>query len=197
MTDTTTQAAAQTTNTPAAPGVEGTGAQAQQTADLDSILAEFDQSTKPAPAPAPAQAAAPPQVVDVEARKELAEMKFQQEIKPVLQRVRGDIPKEALSDEEIQDLLDGRARREPRLKQAWIDRATNPAAWSKVEKALQQELQKKFSKLPDPGATEDREAVTAAVRGASSKSAPDEKPPSWGSMTEGEFLQERRARYGF
>ena len=193
MTDATTQPAAQTTEAPAQPAVEATGAQPVQTADLDTILAEFDHGTKSAPAPEPKPAAdVPPDVVKrlAEVETKLAEKDFKEAITPVLERIRGDIPKEVLGNDEIQDLIDGRARRDPRLQQAWINRAQNPGAWNKIEKALGQELSKKFSKLPDPEATEVREAVTAAVRGASTK-APAEKAPNYGAMTDAEFQREK------
>lgn len=188
MTDATTQSAAQPTEVPAQPAAEVTGAQPTQPADLDSILAEFDQSAKPAPAPETKPATAPTPVVDNEARQELAALKFQLEIKPVLERIRGDIPKDRFTDDEVQDLIDGRARRDPRLQQAWLNRASNPAAWNKIEKALGQEMSKKFTKLPDPDATEDRAAVTAAVRGASQK-APAESAPNYGAMNDAEFAK--------
>lgn len=199
MTDDVTQPVAQTTEAPVQPGVEATGAQTTtQPADLDTILAEFDQGTKAAPAPEPKPVAeVAPDVVrrlaDVE--KVLAERDFKEAITPVLERIRGEIPKEVLANEEIQDLIDGRARRDARLQQAWINRASNPGAWNKIEKALSQELSKKFSKLPDTEATETREAVTAAVRGASHK-APAETAPNYGAMNDAEF-QKEKARLGF
>jgi len=198
--DVNTQTAATTTETPATPAVEGNGAQAPQTADLDSLLAEFSQATdKPAPAPAqqPAQAVAP----DVAKRLEqlettLAKRDSEDALKPVIEAIRGELPKDVLSNEEVLDLIDGRAKRDPRIQNAWLNRASNPAAWKKIEKALGQELSKKFSKLPDPNATEDREAVTAAVRGASQK-APEGKAPDFTKMTDGEFRKAREELYGY
>lgn len=189
-----TQTAAQPTEAPASPGAEVTGAQVDTAADLDSLLSSFDTETqKPATAPEP-KPAAQSTVVDLEARKELAALKFEREFKPVLAAVRGDIPAEVLSDEELTDLIDGRAKRDTRLQNAWNNRANNPKAWSGVQKALSAEIAKKFSKLPDPDATEDRAAVTAAVRGAS-QAAPREAAPNYGAMTDAEF-QKEKARLG-
>lgn len=192
-----TQAAVTTTETPATPAVEGTNAQAPA-ADLESILAEFDQGTKAAPQPAPqqpAQAVPPDALKRIELlEKTLAEKDSQDALKPVIEAIRGELPKDVLSNEEVLDLIDGRAKRDPRIQRAWMDRANNPGAWSKIQKGLAKELSKKFSKLPDPNATEDREAVTAAVRGASGK-APEEKAPNYGAMTQAEFNAEK-ARLG-
>lgn len=192
-----TQSAAQTTEVPAQPAAEATGAQATQTADLDTILSEFRTATETAPVPEqkPVAEVAPDVVARVrQLETTLAERDFKEAITPVIKRIRGDIPEDVLADDEVQDLVDGRAKRDPRLQQAWLNRASNPGAWSKIEKALNQELAKKFSKLPDPDATEDRAAVTAAVRGASQK-APAETPPNYGAMTDAEFAQ-AKARLG-
>lgn len=196
-----TQTAATTTETPALPGAEETSAQSQAT-DLDSLLNEFQEKTaksdtSPAPKPQPTADVSPDVTRRVELlEKTLADERSAQALKPVIEKIRGDIPREILSDEEVLDLIDGRARRDTRLQRAWLNRANDPNAWNKIEKALGSELSKKFSKLPDPDATGDREAVTAAVRGASHK-APEDKDPNWSNMTDGELLQERKKRYGF
>lgn len=195
MTDELNTQAVASTETPAAPVVEGNGAQAPT--DYDSVMAEFDQinrkSDTPSPAPAAQQpaAAVPPDALKriEQLERSLAEQKTAQDIKPVISNIRGDIPENVLSNEEVLDLIDGRARRDPRLQKAWLEREANPGTWKKIEKALGQELSKKFSKLPDPNATEDREAVTAAVRGASSR-APEGKVPEYGSMNNNEFRSE-------
>jgi hypothetical protein len=54
----------------------------------------------------------------------------------------------------------------------------------------------KFSKLPDKAATEDRAAVTAAVRGASTK-APEGKAPSYGKMSDAEYNKDVEQKFGF
>lgn len=165
--------------------------------DLDGLLSEFTEQTKPTTQPqTEPQKPAPTQVVDVEARKELAELKFEKEWKPVLTRIRGDIPSDVISDEELTDLMNGRAARDPRLKNAWENRASNPAAWGKLEKALNGEISKKFQKLPDPNTTEDVEAVTAAVRGASNK-APPAQAPKFGSMSNAEYRKYVKENHGY
>lgn len=165
--------------------------------DLDGLLNEFDTQTKPATQPQPEPAKpAPTEVVDTEARRELAEWKFEREIQPVVKTIRGDIPQEVFSDNEIRWWLDGQAKEDPRLQQAWLNRKANPAAWSKVEKAISAKLAKKFHKLPDPNATEDVEAVTAAVRGAS-RTAPADPPPKFGSMSNAEYRKTVKEKYGY
>ena len=183
------------TEAQAKPVAEATTAQ-DKGFDLDGLLSEFTEQTKPVTQPQPKPQATATPVVDVEARKELAELKFEKEWKPVLTRIRGDIPSEVMSDEELTDLMNGRASRDPRLKNAWENRASNPAAWNKVEKALNAELIKKFQKLPDPNATEDVAAVTAAVRGAS-KQAPPAQAPKFGGMSNAEYRKYVKENHGY
>jgi hypothetical protein len=49
--------------------------------------------------------------------------------------------------------------------------------------------------MPDPSATLDREAVTAAMRSAS-KVVPEAKPPSYGRLSDAEFQKEKQRLFG-
>lgn len=194
-----TQAVVDEAKTSAKPDVKADNAQDKGGDDLDTLLDQFKQEQ---PEPEAKPKTEPEQKLDTGAvkrletlEKTLAEERFQRSIQPVLKRVRGDIPAEVLGDDEILDLLDGRAKRDPRLQQAWLNRDKNPAAWSKIEQNLGRELSKKFSKLPDQGATDDREAVAAAVRGASTK-APEGKPPDFSKMSDNQFQAEKEKMFG-
>lgn len=194
MTDTNTQAPVDETNATAAPVAEASNA-AGDASDLESILKEFETQTKPEP-----KLEQKPQAstqVDNDLRREVAELKFKMEFEPVLNKIRGDIPKDVISDEELTDLVDGRAKRDPKLQNAWLNRSSNPAAWSKVEKALHADLSKKFQPRVDKNATEDREVVAAAVRAASTTKASDEKPPDLSRMSNGEYRQWVMSNHGY
>jgi hypothetical protein len=54
-----------------------------------------------------------------------------------------------------------------------------------------QALYKAAQSFPDKDATEDRMAVSAAVRGTST-TAPAETPPNYGAMTDAEFEAEKK-----
>jgi hypothetical protein len=54
---------------------------------------------------------------------------------------------------------------------------------------------KKFSKMPDKQATEDRETVAAAVRGASTR-APEGKAPNFAAMSDNDFQAEKDKLFG-
>lgn len=187
MTDPNTQAVATEAEAQVTPAAEATSAQ-NTTPDLDSLLSEFETQAKPQPAPAPASTtAADPEIAEL--KRKVASMEFKQEFEPILKRVRGELSPEVLSDEELTDLLDGRAKRDPRVQNAYMNRHANPSAWAKIEKALNAELSKKFTPRVDAAATEDRAAVAAAVRGTSNK-APEEKTPDYGSMPNSDFQRE-------
>lgn len=186
------------TEATAQPVVEATTAQ-DKGFDLDGLLSEFTEQTKPVTQPQPEPQKPAATVLDPAVGKKLEkldELLFEREWKPVLTRIRGDIPAEVFSDEELTDLMNGRAARDTRLKNAWENRASNPAAWGKLEKALNAEISKKFQKLPDPNTTEDVAAVTAAVRGASNK-IPPEAPPKFGGMSNSEYRKSVKEKYGY
>ena len=195
MTDSkNTQPVAQQPETEAQPSAEGQGA---QTADMDSLLNEFDTATRTAtPEPQPRTVAnSKPSVEDLAARlaafeRDKADSDFQKAFEPVLRNVRGEIPEQVISNAELTDLIDGKAKRDPRLQQAWLNRAQNPQAWSKIEKALQAEFAQKFRASIDEGVTADREAVAAHLRGASTNKAPPEAPVKFGSVSDADLEKE-------
>lgn len=81
----------------------------------------------------------------------------------------------------------------PELNAAWRDRYSSEAAMRRCQHAVRgafTRLREAARKVPDPVATEDREAVAAAVRGRSGP-APLGTPPNYGRMTDGEFQAEK------
>jgi hypothetical protein len=186
MSEANTQTVAPEAEAQATPAPEATSAQST-TPNLDDLLNEFETAAKPQSVPQAKPTVSDPVVAELQ--REVASMKFEREIKPILARVRGDIPQEVIGDEELTDLLDGRAKRDPRVQNAYLNRQSNPGAWAKIEKALNAEYAAKFKPRVDANATADREAVAAAVRGTSTK-APEEKPPNYGDMNDAEFRRE-------
>lgn len=172
--------------------------------DLDTLLSQYDESTgktepKSTPEQKPGAAQMTPDAIKrlETLEKTLADDRFQKEIAPVIKDVRGDIPADVMTDEEIQDWMEGRAKRDPRLAQAWIDRPKNPQAWGKVQEGLRKELSKKFSKLPDANATEDHAAVAEAVVRGASKQAPESKAPDYSRMSPAEYREDVYKRFGY
>lgn len=195
----TTQAAVDETKAPAEQGAAETSA--QDDVGLEALLAEFEGSKSETPATAkPDTKVEAATDTDAKTRldaleRQIYEQKFQQDIAPVVQHIKGAIPDGVLTDAEILDLLDAKAKRDPRLAAAWVDRSKNPQGWKKVQEGLARDFAKRFEKLPDKSATEDREAVTAAVRGASTK-VPEGKTPDYHRMTPAQFQAEKDKMFG-
>ncbi len=195
-----TQAVVDDTKGQATPGAAGTDARKPD--DLEALLAEFTAGTADkAPAPKPetktdtAATTAPDKRLEaIEAR--LARQQVETDLKPVIAKLKGSMPEGFFDDTEIEDYLAARAQRDPRLASAWQNRHDNPAAWGKVVDALGQQMAKKFASLPDKGATEDRAAVTAAVRGASTK-APEGKVPDYSRLSNAEYAEKVEKEFGF
>ena len=88
------------------------------------------------------------------------------------------------------------AKQDSRLSTAWTERHQNPQHFDKVVSTLGRKFHEKFSRFPDKEATENKEAVTAAVQGAST-TAPEKKPTSYNGMSDAEFRKSVRDEYGF
>ncbi|QWG16120.1 hypothetical protein KMZ68_13810 [Bradyrhizobium sediminis] len=81
----------------------------------------------------------------------------------------------------------------PELKKAWDERRASPdhdEYATRVIKRVLKQMHKSASRIPDLQATEDRAAVTAAVRGAS-RAAPEPARPNYNRMTDNEFSAEK------
>jgi hypothetical protein len=112
-----------------------------------------------------------------------------------VKKVRGDLDPDVFSDTLVKAYINARADEDPRLAKAWVDRHANPKAFNRVVEQIGREFRQKLSKLPDKQATEDREAVTAAVRGASTPASPASSP-DFGRMSDAEFLKEKDRMFG-
>lgn len=203
MTDTTTQAAVDDTKASAKPDAAVDSAR-NDGDELDKLLAEFDDSKPKAP-PEPAKPepkageaddlkAAKDEVLS--ARDEIRQERFKKDMGETIAEVRGDLPTDYFDDHFVQAYIDSRAAADPRLSKAWVERHSNPQAFKRVKGALAREFASKYGKLPDKQATEDREAVTAAVRGASTR-APEGKAPDYAGMSNAEFREAHKKDYGY
>jgi hypothetical protein len=202
MSEATTQPVVTATDTPAQPGAEVQ--HDARTDSLEAALSEFDAAIKPSTAttqPDPKPAAASAGDDDVKKRVEtleraLSDRSYKEQIAPVLKKVRGDVPAEVFNDDELDVWINHRAKSDQRLMNAWLNRDKNPQAWDRVVDGLGREFGKKFSKPIDERATADREAVTAFVRGASTK-APEGKAPDFSGMSNAEFREAHKKEYGY
>lgn len=206
MTDQTQQAVVDKPDAAASPAAEGTSARTDGD-DLDTLLKQFDQSTQrpAAPVSPPAQAAAPTTdmtslLAEVQAIKagqtELQNRKFKEDMEVTVKDIRGDLDPDVFDNSLMESWLDREARLDPRLQRAWLQKESDPATFNRVKAELGKRFHKQFSKLVDKQATEDRMAVTQAVRGASTR-APVEQPANYGRKSNAEFRQDVIDKYGF
>lgn len=192
-----TQAAVDETKVPASQGTEATSARTDGD-DLDTLLKQYDETqTRAAPEPAKPATAAPAandQTVANETvlseAKFIRQERFQQDMNATIKDVRGDLPSDLYDDDFVTAWIDAQAKKDERLQTAWLNRHADPKKFGQVRAALGKEFAKRYGRLPDKQATEDREAVTAAVRGASTQ-APSGKAPDYSKMTDSQFEAEK------
>jgi len=168
--------------------------------DLDSLLKEFDTETKPAagskPEPKPGADDLQAATAEVfQARDEIRNARYRQDMDKTVADIRGDLDPEFADNDFVEAWLDAQARKDQRLAQAWVNRNANPKQFDKVKAELGRALKAKFSKLPDRQATDDRAAVTAAVRGASNR-APENKAPDFSKLSDNDFQKEKDKLFG-
>lgn len=202
----TTQPVATEANGAAAPTPEAvSGAQD----DLDSLLAQFDapklaeqpkpEQAKPETKPEEPKAAAPDP--GTEARLRAIEAEFvDRDINnavSVVKHAMGDSASR-LPDSLIRGALQDQASRDPRFARAWQQRGSNKAAFEKVLDGLGRQLSKELATVPDANATEDKAALRAAVRSASTVSPATQEfdAKSWVSMTPAQRAAEKRKLAG-
>ena len=193
------------------PVVDETPAQAQPGAtvqdarpedDLDKLLSEFsaaDEARSKPVTPEPDVKADDLNALAAEAKTVLTtlnERQFRTDMDATIKAVRGELAADVFDDDVVEAWIETQAKRDKRLPTAWAGRHQNPKGFQKVVDGLSREFAKRYGKLPDKAATDDREAVAAAVRGASNK-APESKAPDLASMSDAEFREHTRKSYGF
>lgn len=165
-------------------------------ADLDTLLAEFDQSTKK-PADSPPEPKKP--ALDEQAVASinfLTERVRQEDVAKSVKNIFGDLD---IDEDMKRAWLVAKAGQNPAIEQAFNNRFNDPGTWQKFEKSLAKEVDKKygskFSKV-DEDATADHAAVAHAVRGASAKVAA-EPPPDFSKMSDAELRRYTQENWGF
>ena len=195
------QAVATDTDTQVEPVVEETGAPDTQPDDLDALLAEFNAGTS-MPSPEPQVAT---KVDDSDIRSEIEELKQtinqdrqNKEFAQLAQGVReaSGLDPDVFDDNVIIGIVDQMAKTDESLRSAWMKTTNDPKARAKLVAGLGHNLGKRFSKSVDRNATSDREAVAAAVRGQSTP-APLTEAPDYTEMTNNEFRDSVKKKYGF
>ena len=146
---------------------------AAQEDGLDALLKEFDDRQEAAAAPKePVPASEPkPEQIDANVLATLEQRLNQQEareqrrdLEKMLDRFTDGVQADAV---EAEAFLIAMAKREPKIERAYMARGQNPKQWNDIESALKREFTKRWGKKVDKQVTESRDAVSAAVRSAS------------------------------
>lgn len=198
---TTEHTAVDATTAPAVPGATAGQDARNDGNDLDTLLAEYDQQVRPAPTPQtqPEQKSGTDAIAKPAADPDVAEVKryiFKQDMDKTVKSVRGDLDAGYFKDSLVKAWIEAQAEEDPRLGLAWANRHSNPKQFEKVVDTLGRKFSSEFGKMPDKQATDDREAVTAAVRGASHK-APEGKAPDYSRMSNAEFREAHYKEHGY
>lgn len=215
------QTVATETNVQAPPATEETSAPADD--DLENLLAQYDSGqpkTEAAPAADAGSSTTQPETKPdagstesailqklnametertaerTQERQAEADKQFQIDMADTVKKVRGDLDADFWGPALVEGWIDAMAKQDDRLATAWAERHRNPQHFDRVVATLGRKFHDKFSRLPDKQATEDKEAVTAAVQGAST-TAPEKKPMNYNGMTDAEFRKSVREEFGF
>ena len=189
----TEQTVVEESKAPAQPDAAETSA--RETDDLDALLKEYETSARP-PETQPEPKAAPQKTDSGAELSDVRQYIFNQDMEKTIGKVRGGLDPDYFDDKLVKGWINEQAIDDPRLATAWQQRYANPKQYQKVVDQLSQKFAKKYGKMHDREATENREVVAAAVRGASTK-APEHKAPDYSNMSNPEYRQKVKQEYGF
>lgn len=195
------QAVATKTDAGAEPPAEGASGAQEET--LDALLAEYDSTVKgeepkPETKDDASQGEKPKeQNIDVRSAVEAAlrerevRQKVDEDLKKTVQDFKGEDLKH-VADDIVEAFLDLKARKDPRLADAWAKRNQSPEKWNKIVSSLNAEFRSLAGLSVDRDQTETVDSVVAAVRGASTKTASVQNAltnKDVGSLSDAEFAQ--------
>jgi len=203
-------------NGKAKPSTETNGDAQGNGDDLEKLLAEFDDSDNPDPKAMKEEKPSKPakteqktetqndlssqvqKLLDMEEerRREEFQRQFDADMAKTVVAIRGEISDKLASDKFVRAWIEATAEENPKLTSAWVNRKKDQKAFGRIVEKLSRDFAAEFSKRPDPNATEDREVVSAAVRGASTKT-PEDKAPNYTSMSDQEFAADVEKKFGF
>jgi len=203
MTEEATQAVVTETPVSATPDTQVENAQGN---DLASFLDEYERtatSTQPTqPEPRPTTTDEPSVVMELKSRLDNLEgeklkQKNDQDLSDAVKQIKGDLD---VPEFVVKGWLLDQAKNAKAVDKIWDNRDSNPAAFkqmiARMSKDFATTTSKVLGKQVDSHATEDRDAVAAAVRGSSTR-APEHAPVKLGSLSNAEFNEVVRQQMGF
>lgn len=190
---------------------QSSGAEEGAQDDLDQLLAEYESSTESdndstssGGRDTKEQPSSTDAISDARVRDVVSWVDEQRQ-REIAERTREDVDnaakalREGWDDAPPETLLKGkiyeRAAEDRRFLNAFQTRHRDPDKWNRILKATQKELQRELTAQPDRDATEDRNAVSSAIR-SSSKAPPPNEGPSESEIagySDSEFEKYRRS----
>lgn len=160
---------------------------------LDNFNSEFDEDTQP---PESKDNLSDADVAEVkefmtEYRQEQTNKAVSTAAKTVIQALGDEVN---VTEDTVVDLLYGRASRDKRFLNAFIQRDAKPKEWHKVLAGVASKLKDDLGGQIDQTITNDREAVANAIRGKSTVT--EDEPPNLNAMSDAEFNQWKREQRG-
>ena len=190
----------------AQPSTQDQGAQeseGQSQENLDDILRQFQESQKSQGQTPDAQGIQetpsnletnPAQSDEVLQRLQALESaEFAKDIDDLTSRVGGetDLPSYA-----VRGFIDEQSDKDPRIKDIFANRKSDPATYNKMVAGLQRKFADENKTRIDPAATSTDAAVAASLQG-SQKTAPETPPPDLTGLSNNEFRQKVQEEWGY
>lgn len=171
-----------------------------QEKSVDELLKEFDTKATPEP-----KAETKPDTSDDRlntvfdwVEQKAKEEKIEQVNNDIADAVKTTVGDHGLDPEYVEGKLHYKANTDPKFARAWMSRHDNPDQFNQVLRQYGKELAGKANSNIDQNATEDRAALSAAVRSQSQKSA--DPPPmtqkDLSKMSDAEFNKMKREMFG-
>ena len=170
------------TDTQEAPVVE------EKEKSLDDYLAEFDAQTQPEPQPTEGEQV--PEWKHLENTvNDLQQQQYRRGIDESIGKMKAVSEISHVGNTAIEGYLEQRARLDPRITQAFMQKDRNPVAWDQILKTLAKDYQNEI-RQPDAQVTEDQKAMRAAVESQPDTGEPIEKSVrDLNTMNDAEFAK--------
>ncbi len=155
--------------------------------DLDTLLNEYDEGTTTAtPQPTPPDLAKVAAYVERQEQKELNEQ-IERDMNAAVTVLKGEV--ESLPERLLRGAIHDKAAEDSRFLAAYQNRTSNPAGWNKVLGALANEIKGELQPI-DQQATDDSNAVIAAISGSSNTQPGPDIPPDYTKLSDNDFAKQ-------
>jgi hypothetical protein len=194
--DKTTQTATTDADDPAKPDDEAKGAPEATSDEFEKDLAEFAKTEAKSSQPEqPKQSEkSDDEIVERVTARVRTRVEAERDEEALYKQIQGDLPESVAKH--VKGFVRERVESDPALMKVWLNRRENPDLYKRMATKLAEEFTSPFKNRPDAGATETKELVAHAVRGASTK-APEGKAPDYSNMTDAEFRAAVKKEHGF